>query len=116
MTATTQQMTALATANERRLGVAEFKRETRRLGTRGAALRVASVFEEYDGDPVMGAARTRHLLMCVPHLGYQKVAHMLGAVDVRNWDKRLRDLTPRQREGLALLLRTWVERWQGRAQ
>jgi hypothetical protein len=111
MTTIPQKMQALSLANERRIGAAEFKRETSVLGTRGAARRVALVLEAQEDDPVMGSAKIRHLLTCVPNLGQKKAGKLLAAVHAQNGDKRLRDLTYRQRVGLALMLRTWAERW-----
>jgi hypothetical protein len=110
MTAVPQHMQALAAANEIRMAIADFKRDTRLLGTRGAALRVADVL---DGDhDAPEQIRVQHLLSCIPRVGQGKVGTLMHTAGVGSWTKRLGDLTPRQRRVLALQLRLWVEGWQ----
>lgn len=107
-----QRMEALATANARRIGVAEFKRDTRRLGTRGAALHIADIMDSEDPGEMLGSPRVRHLLLCIPRLGQHKIGKVLDAAGVRAYDRKVRDLTPRQRSAIAVQLRLWVEEWE----
>lgn len=109
MTATTQQMLALSVANEKRRGVAAFKVEVAGLRPREAADVVAeAILKDYE-DRIIGTARIRPLLLSVPGLGNVKVMRCLKLAGVEYPDKRLRDLTARQRTAVALQLRIWAK-------
>lgn len=108
MTATTQpqHLIALARAQEKRLGVAAFKRSLHGLSQLDAVERVINAIEEHHDDHILGSVRVRHLLLAIPHVGDTKVAKLTKVAQVYNADKRLRDLTIRQRSLLAALLKT----------
>lgn len=108
MTVVPQHMAALASANEKRTGMAAFKRSVRCLSTRAAAERVAQTLEQDWDDRILGSMRARHALMCIPRLGQTKMTTCLVSSGVRNFDRRLRDLTPRQRTAVAFHLRHWA--------
>lgn len=95
---------ALASANETRSCIAEFKRDTAVLPRHEAVLAVIEAVETRYEER-LGAARVRHLLTAVGGIGDQKARKLLTVSDIYNHDKRLRDLTARQRA----LLVSWLE-------
>jgi hypothetical protein len=95
---------ALQVANDIRLGVAAFKRETRALPQHEAVLAVIDALQRRYDDPLLGSARIRHLLRSVAFVGEVKARKLIQAAEVYNGDKRLRDLTARQRGLLVDLL------------
>jgi hypothetical protein len=104
MTATTQPMQALVHANEVRTGVADFRRETATLERYDAIVTVIDAIKSRYDDKVLGAAKVRHLLMAIPWIGEDKAHRLLITAQVSNYDKRLRDLTARQRNLLVDIL------------
>ena len=108
----TQQLSALALANETRTTIAEFRRDVRAAGTKEACWMVSGVIENDYHDRVFGAVKIGHLLRAVPAFGEQKVAWILRGADVISADKRLRTLTERQRDevvaGVDVALRMWL--------
>src|SRR5439155_15971209 len=82
---------------EVRTGVADFRRETASLERYDAIVTVIDVIESRYDDKVLGAAKVRHLLMAIPWIGEGKAHRLLITAQVNNYDKRLRDLTARQR-------------------
>jgi hypothetical protein len=112
MAATSQQcMDALASANAKRVGIAQFRRDVRTAGpAAGAAMVARAIDEEYDAF-VLGSARIGHLLRAVPRLGEHKVTRCLLAAGVRTFDRKLRDLTARQRGALVIQLEMWARDW-----
>jgi hypothetical protein len=107
MAATTtlpQHMQALEHANDVRLRVAAFKRDTAKLPHHQAVLAVLAVLEHRHEDPLLGGARVRHLLMSIPRVGDTKARKLIHVAQIYNGEKRLRDMTSRQRTLLAQLL------------
>jgi hypothetical protein len=95
---------ALLLANDTRLGVATLKREIRALPQHEAVLVVIDALEHRHDDPLLGAARVRHLLCSVTYFGDVRARKLIQAAQVYNGDKRLRELTARQRGLLVDLL------------
>jgi hypothetical protein len=113
MTTTPQHMRALTLANEHRLGVAAFKARVRDLPARAGAELIAYTIEhEYDSE-ILGALRTRHALLSVRSLGVEKMTRCLVFAGVPNFDRRLRELTPRQRKAVASQVRLWAAGYRG---
>lgn len=110
MTATAEHLAhARAISNEIRSGIAQFVKETHALPSREGANVVADVFALDAGDRILGAARVRYLLKAVRRLPSERVEKLLVLASARKPDKRLRDLTPRQRDVIAVQLRLWGE-------
>lgn len=107
MTATTQSMQALELANEVRRGVRAFIRETRQLPPREAANVIADAIDLDHEDRILGAARVRDLLGAVPKLYTVSVEKVLVLASCAASDKRLRELTYRQRTLISSALRSW---------
>jgi hypothetical protein len=101
---------ALRLANDVRGAVAEFKRDVKVLSQREGLRWVIDAVEHLHDEPLLGAAKVRHLLMAVDRIGEHKARKLLTASQVYDHDKRLRDLTARQRYLLAYLLST--EGWR----
>lgn len=113
MTALPQHMQALADANVKRKAVAGFKNRVRALPARDAAELVADAIECDYQDPFIGCIRTRALLLAIHRMGDMKASKCLTLAGVAHHDKRLRDLTPRQRKAVALQLRIWAAGYRG---
>jgi ATP-dependent protease Clp ATPase subunit len=99
-----QAMEALQRANDVRLRVAAFKREIAGLERWEAIVKVIDAIDARYNDPLLGAARVRHLLVGIAGIGDHKARKILTAAQVYNHDKRLRDLTLRQRKLLVGVL------------
>lgn len=67
----------------------------------GATLLAAVLREDRNTLGPIGGARARTLLLAVPRVGDTKVRLLLAAVNVRDTNRRLRELTVRQRYALA---------------
>jgi hypothetical protein len=104
MATTAQHMEALAHANEVRTGVAEFRREIAGLDRHDAILAVIDLIESRHDDRLLGAAKVRQILMAVTGFGEDKARRLMIAAQVYSGEKRLRDLTARQRGLLATIL------------
>lgn len=110
MAASPQQLArAREMANEIRSGVARFVHETHALPSHEGANVVANVVELDYNDRILGAARVRYLLKAVRRLRAENTEKLLVLANARGADKRLRDLTPRQRKVIAASLRVWSE-------
>jgi hypothetical protein len=107
-----QRMHALQHANDVRSCVAGFKRETASLPREEAVVAVIDAIEHRHADPLLGAARVRHLLMSIDHIGETKARKLIHVAQVYSGDKRLRDLTARQRGLLVQVL--LHEKWRKR--
>lgn len=108
-TGRSQPMQALELANATRIANAKLRREVRALGAKRGALRVAHALEWEHDDPQTGSLRIGHFLCAVQYLHEVKVTRCLAAANVRFSDKKVRDLTKRQREAIAIQLRMWSE-------
>ena len=100
-----QHMQALERAQEKRLGVAQFRRDINALSFAEGARKVADAIQNDHDGYVTGSARVGHLLRAVRFLGPDKVRAVLGAAGVHNEDRKVRQLTVRQCDEIALRLR-----------
>jgi hypothetical protein len=107
MTALSQPIQALNHANEVRKGIADIKWKVRSLPSHTSAEYTADII---DGklDDISGSLRIRPLVSCVRRLGDVKVTRCLVNAGIVNTDRRLRELTPRQRKAVAVQLRLWA--------
>lgn len=110
---TAQSMQALALANTVRDGMTEVKRDVRRRKPREGAERAADVIERDFADGVIGRVRVDRLLLCVQDMGPTKMVRCLRTAGVEYHGKRLNELTPRQRDAVALQLRLWASLYAG---
>lgn len=99
-----QALSALQHANEVRAHVSVFKRETAALPHHEAVIAVIDAIEHRHGEKLLGAARVRHLLTSIDRIGDVNARKLIQASQVYNGEKRLRDLTARQRGLLVSLL------------
>lgn len=110
---TPQHMQALEMANSIRSSLSEVKRDVRRLPPRGGAELVADVVEHDYADRAIGRMRLDYLLLCVQGMGSTKMIRCLRTAGVEYHGKRLNELTPRQRDAVALQLRLWASLYAG---
>jgi poly-gamma-glutamate capsule biosynthesis protein CapA/YwtB (metallophosphatase superfamily) len=103
---------ALGKANDVRVCVANFKRELAGLGTAAALKRVAYAIKNRHGDTLLGAAKVRDLITASSRYGRIKAKNIMAEADIRDPDKRLRDLTDRQRREVVAILETEATRWR----
>lgn len=113
MTAIPQHRQALQNANAKRVGVASLKQRVRAMSTCAGAEYLADVIEHDYADPIIGTARMRQLLVSVRMVGDEKACRCLKAAGVMFYDRRLRDLTARQRNAVALQLRLFATTFRG---
>jgi hypothetical protein len=108
MTATDQRTDALLRANEIRSKCSVYKREIAALPADVGTWRVMELLEEPVTGP-LGSIRTITLLMSIRRLGNQKARNLLSRAGVVSGDRRLSELTARQREALRTRLedRVW---------
>lgn len=110
MTAMPQHMEALAHANDVRLGIAEFRREVSahgRTGNADAARKVARAI--LANGETLGRARVGHLISAIPGIGASQVRKCAVAAGVTSVDRRVQDLTERQRKAVAYQLGFWAD-------
>lgn len=98
-----QRMGALEVANLVRISMCERKREIHGVSTVEGLRWIASMLE--DGDPVVGPMPVGKLLFAVRHVGRERVRKWLTAAGVRSEDRKVRELSERQRVVLAGVLR-----------
>lgn len=106
-----QHLQALASAERKRVGVAVFRREIRAAGPAMGAAMLARAIEHDHDDYIIGSGRVGHLMRAVPRLGHTKVTKCLLAAGVYNQDRKLRELTPRQRGAVVIQLEMWARAW-----
>jgi hypothetical protein len=110
MTAMPQHMQALASGDARRLAAAARRKEIRSYGfsrRSEAARRLAEAIA--DPDEALNTNRVSWLLKAVPGIGDSAARKCLVAAGVQGGDKRVRDLTVRQRNLIAAQLFLWAE-------
>lgn len=101
-------MNALVKANRVRDARADLCRDVRGRSYQDGARRVADLLvsyddiDEFDG---IGGLTVRRLLLAVRSFGEAKVMRIVVTVGIRSSDRRVRELTDRQRGEIALLLR-----------
>ena len=103
-----QRFRALAKANEMRLEAAFIRRDLQAMSQAEGCRLVASLL--VDAPDVVLSMRIGHLLRAIRRFGDAKVGSFLHVADVRSCDRRVRDLTVRQRRVLAGALRLRAER------
>lgn len=102
-----QCMEALSLANTVRITIAQERRALRGLSYDEARHRVADLLDGTTEDNEwVGPCRVSHLLAAIPRMGPRKVEYLLRRMDVRNVDRKVRDLPNRQRVELADELRS----------
>lgn len=111
MTALPQHMQALARAEQIKAAKGQFSRAVRALPSGAGARKVAHAIEHEHDDPIIGRLRIRSMLSRIKYMGDQKVAKCLVAAGVVNGDRRLNELTERQRGALVIQLELWAETW-----
>jgi mannitol/fructose-specific phosphotransferase system IIA component len=99
-----QRRAALKLANATRLEVAGFKRDIDGLPRHEAIVKVVDAIARRYDEKLLGAAKIRHLLIGIAGVGDMKARKILQVAQIYNGDKRLRDLTARQRNLLVELL------------
>lgn len=106
-----QRLEALALANRVRCGASAEKRRIRGLPASVAAREVARIVRDGDGDTVCEGVPVAALILAVPRMGECKTRALLGRLGVGPW-RKLRDLTVRQREVVALELEAKAATWE----
>lgn len=99
-----QPFEALKLANDVRIHISAFKHEIATLPQHEAVVRIIDAIEERHAEKLLGAARVRYLLTAIDRIGDEKARKILMVAEVYNHDKRLRDLTARQRKLLVSVL------------
>jgi hypothetical protein len=94
-----QRRQALAIANSTRTGIARFRSDTRALPRPQARDAVINVLLE--PGPLLGAMHVRHLLLTIHQVGHAHADAWLKRAGVVSGDRKIRQLTVRQRESLA---------------
>jgi hypothetical protein len=100
-----QQTQALVWANEVRVAVAQLRHEISDLPQLEAKALVAGLLEDFDSDEVAEKMRIGAMLISIHGIGVGTVGTWLASAGVRSVDRRVRDLSERQRSVLARLLR-----------
>ncbi|HTE61705.1 MAG TPA: hypothetical protein VK631_15235 [Solirubrobacteraceae bacterium] len=98
-----QRAVSLARANEIRSQGSEFRHRVKRLPRADALDHVAAILTSTDLPAWAGAIRTGHLIESVHAIGPGKCDRILRVAGVRG-DRKIRDLTDRQRTTIAGLL------------
>lgn len=104
MDAVAQRTEALAKANQYRFAVSRKKREIGEMPMHEGCQELADLIEHTDC-PMMLSGRVQDWLMAPNKIGIQKSSRAMAHLRIRKADRRLRDLSPRQREELAELVR-----------
>jgi len=106
-TALGQRELALLKANEVRLANCELRRSIHAASFAVALELVADLLDQDDLTELpAGALPIRRLLLAVPKFGEQRMVRYLRTAGLFTGDRRVRDLTDRQRRVLAELLRS----------
>lgn len=105
----TQAAKALRAANERRAILAALREHIATLGLRDGCAFVANLLD--DPGEHEAAIPVGRLLMSVDRFGMQSLTLALRDAGILSADKRVRDLTPRQRTALADVLRDRASRY-----
>lgn len=99
-----QALLALEKANEHRMAVADARRRIAALPNRAGREALAVLIESTE-DAALLSGRLSHYLLAIRQVGDVQAARLLRTLGVSNADKRLRDLTDRQRDLLISELR-----------
>lgn len=104
MTMEDQRVGALKLANRYRIAVARECERIARMDWREGREEVAKLIEECDDDALL-SGRVAKYLNAPRYIGTAKVGKLMAKTDIRRNDKRLRDLTDRQRREIAQAVR-----------
>lgn len=108
--ATPQQMEALEKGNATRRANAQLRRDLKQAGPEMARLMVAAVLR--DPDEQQGACPAERLLLAIPRVGPTAVRSMLKQIGVNTTRRKVRELSPRQRDQLADMLLGVRQEWE----
>lgn len=97
-----QRMQALQRANEIRIAKAQLRRDLTELSSAEARQRVALLLRS--PDDVVGALQINALVCAVPRVGAGSCRELLRHAGIGDPQRRVRTLTVRQREALAMAL------------
>ena len=100
----TQVRDALAKANTYRLAVAKERRRIAELPPAEAYDALADLIEHSE-DPALLCGRLTHWLTAPKFSGQTKANQAIACLNLKKADRRIRDLTPRQRQELASMVR-----------
>lgn len=104
MDAVEQRKDALAKANQYRFALAKKRREIAAMPMAEGCEELAELIEHTDC-PMMLSGQVSHWLMAPNRAGVQKASQAMACLNIRKADRRLRDLSPRQRQQLAEIVR-----------
>ena len=104
MDAVKQRTDALAKANQYRFAVSRKKREIGAKSMAQGCDELADLIEHSDC-PMMLSGRVSDWLMAPNKVGIRKSSQAMACLNIRKADRRLRDLSPRQRQELAEIVR-----------
>jgi hypothetical protein len=112
VTVVEQHEQARALANQVRLAGAAWKRETHALPTCDGLVRLADLLVD-DGDlGFVGRLRLSHAVSAVRKLSRARGERLVRDAGIFRFDKRIMELTWRQRYALSALLRVEAEKWR----
>lgn len=99
-----QRTDALAKANQYRYALAGKRREIAAMPMAEGCEELADLIEHTDC-PMMLSGQVSHWLMAPNKVGIRKSSQAMACLNIRKADRRLRDLSPRQRQELAEVVR-----------
>ena len=104
MDAVKQRTDALAKANQYRFALAQKRREIGAMPMAQGCEELADLIEHTDC-PMMLSGQVAHWLVAPNKVGIRKSSQAMACLNIRKADRRLRDLSPRQRQELAEIVR-----------
>ena len=99
-----QRTEAMAKANHYRSAVSKKRREIAEMPAADAYEALADLIENCD-DPALLSGRLTHWLTAPKFSGQTKANQAIACLNLKKADRRVRDLTPRQRQELASMIR-----------
>jgi hypothetical protein len=102
---TRQRQGALHAANARRMAISEYKKHIATYPIDEGRVIVADFLVESDTWGELGGIRVGQLLMAISKIGHEKARWYVKAAGIWSGDRRVMDLTERQRYALSCLLR-----------
>lgn len=105
-----QRLNALGNANAKRIAGAEFKRGIKTSGPVDGAREVAALLLG-ERNQILESLRLYDVLTAIPKVGRTRATTWISAIGVHaSANRRVRDLTPRQREALARMVGDHADR------
>ena len=116
MDAVKQREEAMEKANIYRKAVSVKRKEIGAMPAEKGHRELADLIEHCE-DPALLSGRVSHWLTAPRFSGHQKATRAIAHMNIRRADHRLRDLTPRQREELAGIVRARfdIRQWKAAA-